>query len=81
MYVTLLEYLFVRVAFGLIVALFRAAGVVVSVVLWVLGAAVRCAVRPVARALARAIGRAIGHAELAAAARRRAGRAMRTARP
>lgn len=71
MFLTLLEYLLIRVAFGLVVLLFRAAGLVMLAALWLLGALAAVVVRPLSRELARAIGRGVGHARLALRGRRR----------
>ncbi len=66
MYLTVLEYLLVRVAFGAVVLVYRAAGLFVLAVLWLLGVVARLVLRPLSRELARAIGRLVGHARVVA---------------
>ena len=80
MYLTVLEYLIVRVALGAVVLAFRAAGLLALAVLWLFGAGARLVLRPLSREIARAIGRLVGHARVAAAAPR-ARRTLRVARP
>ena len=65
MYLTLLEYVLVRLFFGTARVMVRAVGLAALLVIWLVGALLRLVGRPVLRELARACGRLLGHARLA----------------
>ena len=69
MYLTLLEYVLVRLFFGAARVVVQAIGLAARLVLWLLGALLRLGGRPMLRELARAVGRLRGYRQLAVRSR------------